>query len=85
MWGVSQSHLNEQIKKITGKTVGTLIREAQFSEAKRLLVNTELNVTEIAENMRFQDTAYFCRAFKRQVGMSPSQYRAKCRENKVSQ
>ncbi len=83
--GVSQSHLNEQIKKITGKTVGTLIREAQFSEAKRLLVNTELNVTEIAETMRFQDTAYFCRAFKRQVGMSPSQYRAKCRENKVSQ
>ncbi len=80
--GVSQSHLNEQIKKSTGKTVGSLIRQAQFTEVKRLLVNTELNITEIAESMHFQDTAYFCRAFKRQVGMSPNQYRAKCRNNR---
>lgn len=77
--GVSQSHLNEHLKKQTGKSAGILIREAQVQEIKRLFVNTELNVSEIAERMNFQDAAYFCRAFKRAVGVSPSQYRNECK------
>lgn len=77
--GVSQGYLNEQLKKQTGKSAGVLIREAQMSEIKRLLVHTELNVAEIAEKMNYQDAAYFCRAFKRETGMSPSQYRNECK------
>lgn len=77
--GVSQGYLNEQLKKQTGKSAGTLIREAQIQEIKRLLVNTELNIAEIAERMNYQDAAYFCRAFKRETGVSPSQYRNECK------
>ena len=77
--GVSQGYLNEQLKKQTGKSAGVLIREVQMNEIKRLLVNTELNVSEIAMQMNYQDTAYFCRAFKREIGMSPSQYRSESR------
>ena len=77
--GVSQGYLNEQLKKQTGKSAGVLIREAQMAEIKRLLVNTELNVAEIAERMNYQDAAYFCRAFKRETGLSPSQYRSETR------
>ncbi len=80
--GVSQSHLNEYLKKQTGKSAGMLIREAQINEIKRLLVNTELNIAEIAEKMNYQDAAYFCRAFKRETGLSPSRYRAESKIHK---
>lgn len=80
--GVSSSHLNEQVKKVVGRSVSSLIHEAQQQEAKRLLLNTELNVTEIAERMNFQDTAYFCRSFKREAGVSPGQYRAEYRKKR---
>lgn len=79
--GVSQSHLSEQVKKAVGRSVSSLIHEAQVQEAKRLLLNTELNVAEIAEKMNFQDAAYFCRSFKREAGISPGQYRAECRSS----
>ena len=69
-----------KLKKYTGKSASVLIHEAQVCEIKQLLTHTELNVTEIADLMNYQDVAYFCRAFKRQTGVSPSQYRINYRK-----
>ncbi len=79
--GVSQGTLNDQLKKMTGKSAGTLIREARINEIKRLLLNTDLNVAEIAQHMNYEDASYFCRAFKRDTGLSPSQYRQECKSH----
>ena len=77
--GVSQGNLNKQLKEQIGYPAGTLIRNAQIMEIKRLLVSTELSISEIAETMNFSDTAYLCRAFKRETGVSPSNYRLEAR------
>jgi AraC family transcriptional activator of pobA len=45
-------------------------------EARRLLAFSRLPVNEIANAMGFEDTAYFCRFFKRTQGVTPSGYRA---------
>ena len=49
----------------------------QILEIKRLLVHTNLSVTEIAVRLNFPDQSYFAKFFKRETGVSPLQYRVK--------
>ncbi|GAB1475467.1 helix-turn-helix transcriptional regulator [Bacillota bacterium] len=78
--GVSVSYLNSMIKHQSGQTPGKIINQSIVTEAKRLLVNTNLTVAEIADCMNFQDVSYFSRLFKKLSGFTPSQYRQDCKE-----
>lgn len=76
--GVSVSYLNDQVKKQTGLTPGELRRRTLMQEAKRMLANTSLSITEIADRLGYEDNAYFCRVFKKETGMPPSRFRQRC-------
>ncbi len=78
--GVSVGYLNKQIKHQTGQTPGRIINKSIVTEAKRLLVNTNLTIAEIADCMNFKDVSYFSRLFKKQTGVCPAQYRKDCME-----
>ncbi|MBA0053214.1 AraC family transcriptional regulator [Streptomyces sp. AJS327] len=73
--GVSTGRLHEAVKAATGRTPGQLIRHAQVLEAKRLLSSTELTVARVGREVGFEDAAYFCRFFRREVGVSPGEFR----------
>ena len=69
--------LNNAVKEYTGLTCGEYIRSKTLIEAKRLLLYTNKNASEIAYELGFVDTAYFNRFFKREAGMAPIQFRKK--------
>ena len=69
--------LNNAVKEYTGLTCGEYIRSKTLIEAKRLLLYTNKNASEIAYDLGFVDTAYFNRFFKREAGMAPIQFRKK--------
>ena len=48
----------------------------RVEESKRLLVSSEYSLTDIAMAMGFPDQSYYCKVFKRLVGLTPSKYRA---------
>lgn len=73
--GVSTGHLNEQTRKCKGMSAGMMIKQERIVEIKRLLLHTEMNISEIAEKMNFQDTGYFSRSFKKETGMTPLEFR----------
>ena len=73
---VTQNHLNDTVKAVTGKTPGTLIRERIIKEATQLLLHTRLSIAEICYMFNFTDPSYFTRFFKRYTGMTPGQYRS---------
>jgi AraC family transcriptional activator of pobA len=77
--GVTPSHLAETVKVTTGRTPGQIIRGAQTVGAKRLLAHTDKNVAQIAYELGFKDTAYFGRFFKREVGLTPGEFRRQAR------
>ena len=54
---------------------GAYLLRKQLEEARRLLVETELKVYEIAELTGFSDPFYFSRFFKARTGLSPKEYR----------
>ncbi|MFC9591291.1 helix-turn-helix domain-containing protein [Streptomyces sp. NPDC056944] len=73
--GVSAGHLTEAVRGATGRTPAALLREARAREAQRLLVSTRLSVRQVAARVGFDDPAYFCRFFRREVGHSPGAFR----------
>lgn len=72
---VSPNHLTQTIRLLTGRTSNEIIKSKQILEIKRLLVHSNLNVTEIANYMNFTDQSYFARFFKRETGLTPLNYR----------
>jgi AraC family transcriptional regulator, transcriptional activator of pobA len=77
---VSSSHLGNTLKSLTGFTPAQLIHNEMILEAKRMLIHTELTVSEIGYRLNFEDPSYFSRFFKREVGVNPLQFQNEIRE-----
>lgn len=78
--GVSANHLNDIVHEQTGRSVGDIIRQRRLLDAKRLLLHSDLSVSEIGYDLGFQDPSYFSRFFRRYAGMSPETFRDQIRE-----
>lgn len=72
---LTPNHLTQTIKKLTGKTTNEIIKSKQILEIKRLLIHTNLGVSEIANQFNFADQSYFTRFFRKETGKTPLQYR----------
>jgi len=75
MIGITPNHLTQTVKLLTGKTSSQIVKAKQLLEIKRLLVHTNLSVSEIANQLNFEDQSYFTKFFKRETGITPIQYR----------
>jgi len=72
--GVSYRYMNDTIKSETGKTVVDQINLFLVEEAKDMLLNPNLSISETAYKLGFEYPQYFTRVFKKKVGMSPKEY-----------
>ncbi|MEA9390229.1 AraC family transcriptional regulator [Acerihabitans sp. TG2] len=72
---VSPCYLSRAFKKITGIGFSNYISNRKISIAKSLLQFSDLKVNTIALELSYQDANYFCRIFKKETGMAPSDYR----------
>jgi len=77
---VTQGHLTETVKTVTGATAGELIRRQVVLEAKRLLAHSDFSVEQIGRQIQFHDASYFSRFFKRETGESPAKFRENFRK-----
>ena len=72
---VTPSYLNTVCKELLGLSAGNVVRNRIVLEAKRMLINFDLTVTEIAYELNFNDNSYFCKFFRNQAGISPETFR----------
>ena len=70
----SKSHISHLFKKENGMTIRAYCNKLKLEDAKKLLLNTDISITEIALNVGFNDTSYFIYLFKNRFGISPLQY-----------
>lgn len=73
---VSEGYFCRFFKSATGKSAVEYINEYRIKRAVALLENTDLGLSEIAEQVGFEDANYFSRAFRKVKGESPTSYRA---------
>lgn len=72
---ITPNHLNALCKDVTGRSAGELIRDRVLLEAKRLLVNARLSISQIAAELQFMDNSYFSKFFKKYAGVTPEVFR----------
>lgn len=67
--------LTEHFRREFGMTIFSYLNNKRLKQAERLLLESELSISEVAEESGFSDANYFFRQFKAQYGISPSAYR----------
>lgn len=81
---ISEEHLRKIVKSNTRKSPLEWINEARVLEAKSLLFNTDMTVSEISHRVGVDDSAYFSRLFKKNTGTNPAAYRSERKKSKTS-
>ncbi|MBM9502050.1 helix-turn-helix domain-containing protein [Leptospira sp. 201903071] len=73
--GIASNTLNRICHEELGKSAKSVIHERILLEIKRLLLHSNLNITQISWELGFADNSYFSRYFKLQTGISPEKFR----------
>ena len=79
----SRSFVCRIFKAETGSSIITYFNRLKIEEAKKLLVETEASVTEISEILGFSEAKYFGMIFKKQVGVTPIEFRERLKDSKL--
>jgi ligand-binding sensor domain-containing protein/signal transduction histidine kinase/DNA-binding response OmpR family regulator len=69
---ISRTLLHIKLKKITGMSTTEFIRNVRLHEARKMLQEGSLTVSEIAYRVGFNDPAYFSKSYKKKFGKMPS-------------
>lgn len=72
---ITPNHLNALCNDFLGTSAGKLIRDRIILEAKRLLINLDFRIAEIANKLNFEDQSYFVKFFKKYEGITPDRFR----------
>lgn len=73
--GVSTSYLSRVFKRGMKKTFSAYVTSIKLREAERMLIATDISITEIGECVGFSTSAYFIAKFRESHGMTPAKYR----------
>ena len=71
---ITVKHLNKIVTSLLNKSTSDLINERIILEAKRMISHGELTIKEIAYHLNYEDYSYFSRYFKKNVGLTPSEF-----------
>jgi len=72
---LSAFHFNRVFHEITGLPPAKFISAMRLDEAKRLLLNTELSITDICFEVGYNSLSTFTRRFNQRVGLGPREFR----------
>ncbi len=76
-FGYSYSNLRRIFKETTGYSMKKYLTELKLIEATRLLTDTNLSISSIAERVNFSRAKYFTQIFQSKHGLTPKEYRLK--------
>lgn len=72
---MNPNYLSGYIKKNTGKTFKELIQEQRMNLAVKLLENSDLTISEISQQVGYENVSFFYKLFNETFGISPATYR----------
>ncbi len=72
--GMSKSILYDKLKVLTGKTINDFISSMRLKKAAELILDGELNLSEISIEVGYLDPNYFSKSFKKHFGVVPSKF-----------
>ena len=79
-FGYSKSFLSHLFREHTGNSLAAFAITKKMERAKELLRDDRLNITQISAKLSFENPQYFARAFKRECGMTPTEWKKLARK-----
>jgi LacI family transcriptional regulator len=77
--GTSRRNLEKKFRKSVGRTILAEIQRIRLDHAKRMLRETDLPISQVAESSGYNSTSYLTQVFRKEVGVSPAKYRTRFR------
>jgi transcriptional regulator GlxA family with amidase domain len=74
---LSSTRLRQLFRKETGRSPQGFLKELRLMSAAQLLRNTFLSVKEVTSRTGIRDSSHFVRSFKKQYGLTPSEFRVR--------
>jgi len=75
---LTPKYLSWLFRKETGQTLSSFIESQKINQAKNLLIYSRYSCNDISQYLSYYSQSYFISIFKKNVGMTPNQYRNKC-------
>lgn len=75
---ISEVHLRRIFKAAANTTPMKYVNFLRLEKAKNMLTDSNFSIREIALAVGFEDAYYFSRLFKKEVGVSPTEYKKRC-------
>lgn len=75
----SPNHFTRIVRKVSGRTPSEWISMVTVNYAKKMLRQNDMTIKEVAQNLDFPEQFTFRKYFKRYVGISPKEYRMRCK------
>ncbi|MFT3991888.1 MAG: AraC family transcriptional regulator [Luteolibacter sp.] len=72
--GVAPHHLSRRVSQETGKTLQRHLRRLRVERACEALASGKMNVTEVALEVGYQSLSHFAKAFREEMGVTPSEW-----------
>jgi YesN/AraC family two-component response regulator len=79
----SPSYIDRSFRKIFGMSVNQYLIQTRLNAAKSLLWSTNNKVRDISESVGYNDYFNFAKQFRKQFGLTPTEYRAQRERNKT--
>jgi len=83
--GWSRSHTFKKVKSVLGISVNQFIKETRLQEATKLILETDLNASEISYKVGFSSPSYFNKCFSSFYGVTPGEYKEKPIQKSIDQ
>jgi DNA-binding response OmpR family regulator/two-component sensor histidine kinase len=83
--GMSRTSFYNKLRSLTGHPPADYIRIIKIEKSKQMLATTSMPMAEIAEACGFYDAKYFREVFRKNVGISPREFRQGCGTNKTEE
>ena len=75
--GISRAQLHRKMKEMTGISAGEFIRNLRLEQAARLIAEGNINITQVAFAVGFNNQTHFSTVFKKHYGVTPTEYNEK--------
>ncbi len=74
--GMKYTYLSTLFKQVSGENFSSYLTELRLHKAKQMILENKMKMYEIAEAVGYVSAKYFAEQFKKNIGMTPSEYRA---------
>lgn len=79
--GLNANKMQEGFRYLFGKTVKEYIKEKRYIKIQELLINTDLQISEISDMVGISSKSYISKIFKEKTGMTPQEFRVDYRDS----